>query len=558
MRRLAIVGALLLAGPGGCYEGSSADGAADDHGGSEGTGGGSAESGDGSGGEDPPPVGCDGEAFDPGPTPLRRLTHAEYAAAVRDVFGVDAVALAQTFPADVTTGSFDNDAANQTISVLLGEAYLDAAQTIAAEVVSTPERRDALVGCDLAQGDDCLHSFAATLGRRLWRRPLRDDELEGFVALASGNATTVEEKASIIVEAALMSPNFLFRVERGVADPDAPGLLKLDGYEVATRLSFFLWGTTPDDALLDAAEAGELDTAAGVSTQAEAMLADDRAQAAMSAFADQWFRVNGMETQYRDPEEFPEWNEALAMSMRDELQRLLEDFMWGESDFLGLLTADHGYVDENLAAIYGVDAGNVDWSNDADRGGFFTTAAFATASSRAGDTSPVTRAVYVREVVLCDPPPAPPPDVPLLEPAEGESTQDAFERHTADPACAGCHLTLDPIGHGLERYDSIGRLRGEYADGSKVRLVGTVLVDGELQEFAGGKQLGMLVAGSAAAERCVVMHAQRYAMGRHEEDVDACALDRATQAFGESGHAFEAMLIDLVTSDAFRYRRDEE
>jgi hypothetical protein len=553
MRRIALAGSLGVVV--GCYEGSSGStGGVDSDGADAGS-----ESGSGGDptGEDPPPLGCDGEAFDPGPTPLRRLTHAEYAAAVRDVLGVDVSERASSFPADVTTGSFDNDAANQTISVLLGEAYLGAAQQIAGDVVSTPERRDALVGCDLASGDDCLRSFAATLGRRLWRRPLSEAEIEAFVELASANAETVDEKASIVVEAFLMSPKFLFRAERGVADPDAPGLLRLDGFEVATRLSFFLWGSTPDDALLDAAQAGELDTRDGVAAHAQRMLEDDRARAAMTAFSEQWFRVAGMETQYRDPEAFPEWNEGLAVSMREELRLLLDDFMWGDADFLGLLTADHGYVDDNLAAIYDVPAGNVDWSNDPQRGGFFTTAAFATASSRAGDTSPVTRAVYVREIVLCDPPPAPPPDVPLIEPQEGESTQDAFERHTADPACAGCHLTIDPIGHGLERYDSIGRMRAEYDDGTPVRLEGSVVIDGDVHEFAGGKQLGALVADSEAAERCVVAHAHRFAMGRHEGETDACTLDRATLAFTESGHAFEAMLLDLVRSDAFRYRRDE-
>ena len=553
MRRIALAGSLGAVV--GCYEGSSSatgDGADTDGPAS------ASESGSGGDptGEDPPPLGCDGQAFDPGPTPLRRLTHAEYAAAVRDVLGVDVSEVARSFPADVTTGSFDNDAANQTISVLLGEAYLGAAQQIAAEVVSTPERRDALVGCDLG-GDDCMPSFVAALGRRLWRRPLTDAEIDAFVELASAHAETVDEKASIVVEALLMSPKFLFRVERGTADPETPGLLRLDGFEVATRLSFFLWGSTPDDALLDAAEAGELDSSDGVAAHAQRMLEDDRARAAMTAFSEQWFRVAGMETQYRDPDAFPEWNAALAASMREELRLLLDDFMWGDVDFLGLLTADHGYVDDNLAAIYGVPAGNVDWSNDPDRGGFFTSAAFATASSRAGDTSPVTRAVYVREVVFCDPPPPPPPDVPLIEPEEGESTQDAFERHTADPACAGCHVTLDPIGHGLERYDSIGRLRAEYDDGTQVRREGSVVIDGEVQMFAGGKELGALAAGSDAAERCVVAHAHRFAMGRHEEETDACTLDRATLAFAESGHAFEAMLVDLVRSDAFRYRREE-
>lgn len=555
MRRgtIVVAGLLALGGPGGCYDGRNEAPGQDE--------GADAEGGD-EGEPEPAPLGCDGSAFDPGPARLRRLTHAEYARSVRDVLGVDPTAEVARFPADVTTGSFDNDSANQTISVLLGEGYLAAAQTIAAQVVAEPGLRDAALGCDPASGEACLREGLARLGRRMWRRPLEAAEVDALVALGAAEATA-DEKASIAIEALLLSPKFLFRVELGEPTADDPAILRLSGYEVATRLSYFLWGTTPDDVLLDAAAAGELDEADGVAEHARRMLADARARAAMHDFSGQWLRVRGMEGQYRDPAEFPGWGPELATSMREELALLLEDFMWSDESLLGIYTADHGYADARLAEIYGLPANGdalapVSWADDATRGGFFTTAAFATASSRAGDTSPVTRAVYVREVVLCDPPPPPPPDVPQLEPAEGESAQDAFERHTADPACANCHLALDPIGHGLERYDSIGRLRETYADGRPVRMEGQITIDGEVVTFAGGKELGQVVAGSEAAAECVVAHAYRFALGREETDDDACSMERLTQSFAAADQAFEPLLLEIVTSDAFRFRRAHE
>jgi Protein of unknown function (DUF1592)/Protein of unknown function (DUF1588)/Protein of unknown function (DUF1587)/Protein of unknown function (DUF1595)/Protein of unknown function (DUF1585) len=554
-RTIAVAGLLAVTGPWGCYGGRNDMPAEDD-------GGGDDEGGDDEGEPEPAPLGCDGSAFDPGPARLRRLTHAEYTQTVRDLLGVDPAAQVALFPADVTTGSFDNDAQNQTISVLLGEGYLEAAQTVAAAVVADPERRDAVLGCDPGTGTECLRSAVEGLGRRAWRRPLEATEVDELLALTVDEATPAEQ-ASIMIEALLLSPKFLFRVELGRPTADDPTLLQLTGYEVATRLSYFLWGTTPDDALLDAAAAGELDDADGVAEHARRMLADERARRALRDFSEQWFRVRDIEDQYRDPAAYPGWGPELAQSMREELALLLDDYMWSSEGFLGIYTADHGYADARLAEVYGLaprgDALEpVSWEGDEERGGLLTTAAFATASSRAGDTSPVTRAVYVREVMLCDPPPPPPADIPLIEPEEGESAQDAFERHTADPACAGCHLTLDPIGHGLERYDSIGQLRQTYPDGSPVRLAGEVRIDDRPVEFAGGVALGQAIAGSEAAAGCAVAHAYRFALGRQETEVDACSMERLTAAFTASEQVFEPMLIELVTSDAFRFRRAHE
>lgn len=546
-----------------CYAGSRGDGGdgADDDGGS----------GDGSetmGADDDGSAGLaceEGEGIDPGPMYLRRLTHREYEATVRDLLGVDPGAAVATFPADVLTSSFDNDALNQTISVLLGERYLASAESFAAEVVADADLRASVIGCDPAGGDACIAEFAARFGERAFRRPLDADEIAGFVALAQTQSDPLD-RASIVIEAALQSPKFLFRIEVGEPDAEHPERRKLTGHEVATRLAYFLWGTMPDDDLLATATAGELDDVDGVAAAAQSMLADPRARETMQAFADQWFQLGTIADQSRDAATFPEFDDDLKAAMQGELEAMIGDAMWGDgADFLGLYTTRVGHVNDALAAIYGVEPpGSAelqphDFADDPLRGGLFTTAAFATASSRASETSPVQRAVYVRKWVLCDPPPPPPPNIPSIEPEEGESTQDAFERHIDQgETCAGCHLALDPIGFGLERYDSIGRLRAEYASGDPVRTEGDITVDGEPRTFTGGVELGAIVGPSAQAETCAVTQAWRWALGRDEDAADACGREQALTGFADAEHGFPALLVAVVQTDAFRYRRAPE
>ncbi|MFO0631255.1 MAG: DUF1592 domain-containing protein [Nannocystaceae bacterium] len=545
-----------------CHRGNDhADDAAD--GDASGSDGGTASGSDGG-----VPEGCAAESLlDPGPMYLRRLTHREYAATIVDVVAADpdqAQALVATFPQDVVTSSFDNDGLHQSISVLLGERYLDAAEQLADAVLADATRRDRVIGCDPAAGEACLRDFVTRFGRRAMRRPLDDEEIDALVELALGQAEP-DAQASIVIETVLMSPRFLFKVELGTPDPDHPERAKLGGFEVATRLSYLLWGTTPDDVLLDAAAAGQLDDADGVATMAEAMLDDGRVQTAMAQFGAQWFRLDDIAGQARDAASFPEFDAALQQAMVDELQALLQRHMFGDGeDFLDLYRTRSTAVNDALAAIYGVTPPGsstlvpIELPEDGERGGLFTTAAFATASSRADETSPVQRAVYVRKLALCDPPPPPPPGVPQVQPEDGESTQDAFERHIDQgDSCAGCHLQLDPIGFGLERFDSIGRLRDSYGSGDPVKRDGTITIDGTEHAFSGGVELGALVADSQAAQGCVVTHAWRFALGRSEDPADECNREQVRLRFADAGNDFRSLLLALVRSDAFRYRRIE-
>ncbi len=557
-RALFVFGVTMLGAS--CYSGASGgpDGGGGDDGEDSADDDGDADDGDSVG------ASCEeDEGIDPGPMFLRRLTHREYEATVRDLLGVDPAAQVATFPADVVTSSFDNNGLNQTISTLLGERYLVAARSFAAEVVGDADLRASVIGCDPASAE-CIDEFAARFAARAFRRPPTEEEVAQLVALAQTQSDPLDA-ASIVIEAVLQSPKFLFRIEVGVEDPEHPDRRKLTGHEVATRLSYFLWGTMPDDGLLAAAAAGELDDADGVATTAAEMIADARARDTMRAFADQWMHLETIDAQTRD-ETFPEFDDALKTAMRAELDRMVEDAMWADgADFMSLYTTRTGHVNDALAAVYGVEPpGSTelqphDFGDDPMRGGLFTTVGFATASSRASETSPVQRAMFVRKSVLCDPPPPPPPNIPSVEPDEGESVQDAFERHIDQgESCAACHLLLDPIGFGLERYDSIGRLRTEYASGDPVRTDGTITIDGEAHEFTDGVQLGALVAASTQAETCVVTQTWRFALGRDEDVADGCGREQALSTFVDSEHGFAALLVAVVQTDTFRYRRAPE
>jgi hypothetical protein len=339
--------------------------------------------------------------------------------------------------------------------------------------------------------------------------------------------------------------------------------VRLTGHELATRLSFFLLGTTPSDALLDAADAGKLDTAEGVAQMTATLIAAPELHTAMHNFTSQWFRTDKLGTLQRSSQIYPVYKPELVTAMSEELSRLLDDFMWKDgTSFMDVYTARYTYASADLAKLYGVSApsGNgfarLDWGASTDRGGLLTTAAFLMGSTRNDETSPIQRGHYIRDVVLCDPLPPPPPGIvpPAIMP--GESEADAQQRHSADPVCSSCHKRLDPVGNGLERYDAIGGLRSTYPTGKPVRTTGHI--EGiETPDYAGGVELGQVVRDAAKSRECVVDHTFRWALGRLEQDEDFCSLVGLTDEFQSSGFSYAKLVQAFVASDAFRYRRAE-
>lgn len=546
MKRLLVL--LLVAG---CYEGNHtpSSGGADDgsaSAGEDGTAGGD-DTEDSSGGD----AACD-EALPP--VLMRRLSHAEYRYTVDDLFGEGLPDPTQSFPPEAVIGNFDNNRETSEISDVLVERYRDAAELVVDAVLADATRREAIVACESAA---CLEELVRTFGRRAWRRPLEDDEVARLVALGSSPADPDDAfgGSRAVLEALLQSPNFLYRIEVGT--PDVEGRLKLSGYEVASRLSYLVLASTPTNELLDAAESGALDDPDGIEAAARELLADPRAPERLGNFYAQWLDLRRLDDATRDEADYPAWTESLRASMRGEVDRLLREHLLGGADVLDALTAEYAWVDAELAALYGLPApasgfAPVPTQPQHERGGLLTTAAVLTVTGREGVTTPIIRGRFIREALLCDDLPPPPPDVPVVpDPIEGEGERERLERHRTDPACAGCHALLEPLGYGLARYDAIGSLRDDdvSAEGS---------FDGsEEPDFDGAAQLQSLLRDDPAVASCLVRHVHRYAFGRVEADIDACTIDQLELAFADAGRSFEELVVALVRSDAFRHREDD-
>ncbi|MBL8952235.1 MAG: DUF1592 domain-containing protein [Myxococcaceae bacterium] len=499
------------------------------------------------------PSACTGAPIDPGPLLMRRLTNAEYRASVELLLGVDAAAEVALFPADLRRTGFDNAFDLQTVSVPHADRYHAASKALVARVFADPSRRAALLGCDPSGGNrtTCLRTFVARLGRLAFRRTLEPEEIDTSFTVTTGETDPLEG-AQLAARALLESPSFLWRAEVGPA---------LTGPELATRLSFFLWGAPPDEALLDAAERGELATPAGLEAKARELIADPRARASFERFTDMWFGIDKLATTSRSASAFPQFGDATRAAMRDELHRLFAKHLWAESvPLLDVYTTRTGWLSTELAGIYGVTAsGEHDWADHESRGGLFTTAGLLTLTARNDFTSPIQRGLYVRETVLCEKLTLPAGGVPPITIMPGETQEQAESRHTSDPACTGCHLRIDPVGLGLERYDAVGALRTQYPDGKPVKLAGKVL-GLDVPDYAGGVELGRIVRTAPAASRCAVQHVFRWAMARMEDKggIDACTLEQLGDRFESTNQSFTELVVALATHDAFRSRRPNE
>jgi len=549
---------VALLGAPACYQGKGEAPEQDDSGGGSGD---ESAGEDGSAGDDA--AACE-EAGMPAPAFMRRLAHGEYRNTVEDLLGEGLPAVTVGFPSEPVVLGYDNNREAISISDVLVERYRDAAEAYAAAVVDDAARRQAVVGCDAAE-DGCLDGFVRSFGRRAYRRPLEDDEVEALVSLGeSAMAADPEPELGtrIVLEAMLQSPSFLYRVELGVPDPDDAAARVLTGYELATRLSYLVLASTPTDALLDAAEAGALDDADGRQAALEALLDDPRAPARLARFYAQWLDLVELPAVARAPEDYPQWSDSLRASMEEEAHHLVRAHLLGGGDLLDMLVDDRAWVDAELAGLYGVPApgegfAEVQLAPEHERAGLLTTAAILTVTGREGVTTPIRRGKFMREALLCHTMPPPPPDIPMVPaPEAGQSERERLEQHRQDPACAGCHDLLEPLGFGLSRYDAIGALRT--VDDAGQPISGEGSFDGKAPDFDGAAELSAALHEDPDVSACVVRQVHRYAYGRSETEADDCAIDELRAEFEASGRSFEALLVALVRSDAFRRLPGEE
>ncbi len=552
---LGLLGSLAVSG---CYVGVEAD--ADNASTADGEPSSGASAGDGGDSDDGDTGGAPSEPIPLdvleriGDAGLRRLTATEYAATVHALLGVD-VDAALLLPEDWRQ-PFDNDYTTQNPS----QALIDGAELLAADVAElalVPELRDTTVGCTPAGPTDaaCFEDFLARFGRRALRRPLSADDLARYGSLLSESEETGDfyDAINIAIRALLQHPEFLYRVELGTPVENDPSVFRLNDYEVATRLSFLLWGATPDDALLDRAEAGALQNAADVRAAAEDMLLDPRARARVGRFHALWL---GYESLPHAP--------SLTAAMQAETQALIDRVIFDDAmPWQDLLRSDDTYVDAVLAEHYGLPApaapGWVDYG-DTDRRGLLSHGSFLSAMSKIDDSSPTKRGILVRTRLMCQviPPPPPTVDVDMTEPAEGTCKEDFYrQQHLASEGCVGCHALMDPIGLGLENYDHTGAFRTVEKDDPSCVISGEGELDGT--PFTGPKELSTLVVESGALNRCVAEQLYRFAMGRSElADVDEAFVDFVVDANGREGDFdFAELMLTFVSDEAFRFRRNE-
>ena len=510
----------------------------------------------GGGGSVPPPTTPTGEPFTLGASGLLRLSRIEYDNTLRDLLGDASRPGFAKLPSDVHD-PFDNDYKTQLVSgALIGSAET-LAQEASARVLADPQRLYALVGCQPSGPGDaaCLGSFIRKFGRRAFRRPLTDAEAQSYQALA---AFGVEDKnfytaVDLVVRAMLQDPSFLYRVESGDPVTGLPGVFRLNDYEIATRLSYFLWATTPSDTILDLAQAGQLGAGPSRRAAAARLLGDARGRERVAMFHAFWLGYHQLPLAA-----------DLAMALRAESDALVSRTIFdAPGDYFRIFQSPDTFLTGALATHYGLPApanaaGAFVPYGSSGRRGILSHGAVLAAGAKFDDTSPTLRGVFVRNRLLCQTIPPPPPNVAVDQPpaGAGKCKVDRYAQHRSG-GCASCHNLTDPIGFGLENYDRAGRYRTTDKDAPDCLISG----DGEVAgvgKFNGPGPLGDMLIASGGMEACVVTQLYRLAMGRREAAADAATLTALTTAFGDKHRAFDQLVLDLVESPAFAHRRVEE
>ncbi|MDC0718201.1 DUF1592 domain-containing protein [Nannocystis bainbridge] len=488
---------------------------------------------------------------------VRRLTAFEYANTVRDVLGVEA-SLAREFPGDPPALGFDTVATSQPPSSLLVQIFQHSAESIADATLRSESARAALHVCTPAPADPspCLRAIVESLLTRAWRRPPERAELERYLALIE--PAELDAGLRLVIEAALLSPQFTFRWER---DAGAPGESHwLDDHALAVRLSYFLWSSAPDDELLALAVVGRLQDASVLAEQVERMLADPRAAGFVDGFAGQWLHFRGLDDIFRDAHRYPRYDEAVRDSMREAMRRRFREFLVPGRDLRDLLLDTHAHVDAELAALYYLpdevavgEFTRIDLGPHKRRGlltepGLMTVLAYPFASA------PTRRGRFVLEQLLCSPLPPPPPEAAAQPVSDASTARERLAHHRADPACAGCHAILDPIGLAFEHFDAVGAWRGS-EHGELIDAAGE-LPTGE--RFADVRELAAIVADDPRFPRCVATHVLTYALGRPLVAEDQPVLSNIYKKFIAADRDLVALIVAVVQSDPFRARRAQE
>lgn len=474
-----------------------------------------------------------------------RLNRAEYNNTVRDLFGIQSKP-ANAFAEDGVAETFNNNANVLYVNKQLAEQYLTAAETVTNEAFQL--RRASIMVCSTTD-DACSRNILSPIATRAFRRPLKTGELDSLIALvnsAKGRGETFESGIRLALQAVLISPHFLFRVIAPAATAE------LNHYEMASRLSYFIWSSMPDAELFKLAAEGRLKSSADLKLQVARMLKDPKAGALVENFAQQWLSLKELMRSMPNTSRYPEFNSQLRFDMITETQMFIQNIFTQNLSMHDLVTAQHTFVNASLASLYGLP--NVTGTNfrkvsttQFSRQGILGHASIMTLTSRADETSIIHRGKWVLKNLLCDLPPPPPIAFPPVDPTLSELERS--QRRLSDTQCMSCHSKMDPIGTGLQSYNAIGKWRDRDEAGKPIDGIGQ-FPDG--RQFAGPVALSQTIHLDPRFRVCVAKKAMTYALGRELNTADNCIINKIANENVGSNKTFTELIQAVVESQIFR------
>lgn len=494
------------------------------------------------------------------PGALRKLTVAQYRNSVREVLGSEIV-VPDTLEADTRVNGYSAIAAAQTtVTPTAAEKFEAVAYDIAKQAMTAPLRARHVTCVPAATVDDtCARQTLSKIGMTAFRRGLTDAELSRFVGVSSAGATALGDFYQGLefgIAAVLQSLPFLYRIEVGEPDASNPQLRRYNSSELASRLSYLVWNSTPDAELLAKVAASNVLTSAELTAQVTRLLASPRAQEGIATFHAERFNLGGLSELVKDQGEFPEATPALGQAMQQEVQELVRHTVFDQRvDYRQLLTSRDTFVNGDLARLYGLPAAGstftrVTFPADSPRAGLLTTAAFLATNAGAVESSPTKRGKFVRETLLCQSIPLPPPEVETVLPPDPtlKTMREKLAAHSEVASCAACHKMMDPIGLTFEHFNAMGEYR-ENDDGAVLDVTGDL--DGV--PFADPRALADLLAQSPAVATCAVRNLYRYATAHIETAGEEPAITKLTEAFAASGYRFDELVKALVATPELHY-----
>ena len=497
------------------------------------------------------------------PVPLLRITTLQYNNTLHDLFPATTLP-AQTLPKEVEVGGFTNNARAQAPSPDLIEQLANNANAVATLVTADPAKLLPCKADTKASELPCGHAFIDAFAPKAFRRTLDGDDTKRLYALFDGAYAAYGFKAALrmVVEAVLQSPQLIYLVEEGTLQPD--GRYALTSFELASRMSYFLWNTMPDDALRASAASGKLNDAAELDAQIARMLEDPRTHEAVARFHEQWLRFDKFQGLAKDVAVFPKWNDATGGALRDATARYVDYVFWTGGNLRTFLTDDHGYVTDALAWIYGVAApGSATPKlmelDGTQRSGVITQPGLMAAFAHQTVDAPILRGVFVRERLMClgngTPPPGTPTDTPPPS-VDAKTTRQRIEKiHVSKEPCISCHQAIDGVGFGFEHYDAVGAWR-TIDNGEPVDATGSLVSmdDGSDGPFDGAIELGKKLAASSKVQKCVATQWARYALGLDKNEINLAMANPIATSFIDAKLDFRQLLVAIIKSDAFRLR----